>query len=104
MSIKERKFLYEKADVDGNTELDYLSYKFTEMNLKTSTIFRIPKVFKHRPDLISYRFYGNYHMGWLIAHHNDFLDPIMDFVDGIVINIPDMDAYFRYFKANSRRS
>lgn len=104
MSIKERKYFYNVEMVNSNKELDYLNHKYTEMELETATTFTIPRVFRFRPDLISLRFYGNYHLGWLIAHHNDFLDPIFDFKEEVTINIPDLDSYFRYFKTNTRRS
>lgn len=103
MSLKERKYLYSVVEVDNNKELDYLSKDFTEMDLETSTTFRIPQVYRYRPDLISLKFFGNYHMGWLISLHNNFLDPIFDFKNGRIIDIPDMDDYFRYYKARSRR-
>lgn len=104
MTIKERKYLYNPVEVDGNKELDHLSPNFSDLSVESSTEFRIPEVYEYRPDLISMRFYGNYHMGWLISLHNDFLDPIFDFKRGRKITIPDMDEYFRYYKARSRRS
>lgn len=102
MSLKERKYFFKVDTVKNNKELDYLNHNYTEMRLETSTTFTIPQAFRFRPDLISLRFYGNYHLGWLIAHHNDFLDPIFDFRENITINIPDMDDYFRYFKTRTR--
>lgn len=102
MSIKERKYFFEIKTIDSNKELDYLNHNYTEMKLETATTFTIPRVFSFRPDLISLRFYGNYHLGWLIANHNNFLDPLFDFKEGITIKIPDMDEYFRYFKTRTR--
>lgn len=102
MSMKERKWFFEEATVNGNIELDYLNPNYIEMDLETATTFVIPKVFENRPDLISLRFYGNYHLGWLIAHHNNFLDPIFDFSFGKEIDIPDLDEYFRFYKAYAR--
>lgn len=104
MSMKERKWFFNETKVNGNVELDYLNHHYTEMQLETATSFVIPKVFQYRPDLISLRFYGNYHMGWLIAHHNNFLDPIYEFEFGKEIMIPDLDSYFRYYKAYARSS
>lgn len=103
MSIKERKYLYEEVMVDGNRELDFLSTNFIQVNLDSVRDFRIPTVLQYRPDLISKKFYGNFHMGWLIALHNDFMDPIFDFYEGRLIKIPNLDEYFRYYKTNSRR-
>lgn len=104
MSLKERKYLYQSVMVDENKEIDMLNPAITDMTLETSTTFRIPTVFQYRPDLISMKFFGNYHMGWLICLHNNFMEPIFDFKAGRTIDIPDMDEYFRYYKARSRRS
>lgn len=102
MSIKERKFLYQVVEVDNNKELDFLSTEFSKMELDYIREFRIPSILQYRPDLISKKFFGNFHMGWLIALHNDFMDPIFDFKTGRLIEIPNLDDYFRYYKTHSR--
>lgn len=102
MSIKERKYFYNAEYVDNNLELDFLNKDYIMMDIETATTFRIPRAFKYRPDLISLKFYNNYHLGWLIAHHNEFLDPIIDFEVGKLIKIPDLDSYFRYYKTYTR--
>lgn len=103
MSLKERKYLYEEVEVNGDLELDWATRNITGMDIETLQTFRIPQAMTYRPDLISLKFYGNFHMGWLIALHNDFLDPIRDFTIGRLIKIPDLDSYFRYYKTHSRR-
>lgn len=102
--MRERKWFYNEEIVNGNKELDYLNIDYIQMNIPTTTTFVIPKVFQYRPDLISMRFYGNYHMGWLIALHNDFLDPIYEFEFNTKIKIPDYQEFFRYYKVKSRRA
>lgn len=102
MTMRDRVYLYEEEATAGNIELDFLSRSFVDMNLRTRESFRISGVMKFRPDLISRKAYGTPHLGWLIARHNKFLDPIQDFYDGRLINIPDLDAYFRYFRVNAR--
>lgn len=103
MTIKERKFLYDEVQLGENFELDWASQVFVDVDLQTIDTFRIPAVMEYRPDLISFKFYGNFHMGWLISLHNNFLDPIFDYKFGTLINIPDMEEYFRYYKNNARR-
>lgn len=103
MSIKERKYLYKNENMDGNIELDFLNKNFTDINLGDATTFRISKALEYRPDLISQQFFGNFHLGWLLALHNDFLDPIYDFKEGVKIKIPNYDEYFRYYKRRARR-
>lgn len=104
MSLKERKYLYAKEEVDGAVELDFLNKNFTDIDLSNATTFRIPKALEYRPDLLSQKFFGNFHLGWLLALHNNFLDPIYDFKEGVKIDIPNYDEYFRYYKRRARRS
>jgi hypothetical protein len=103
MSLKERKYLYNVVDINLNKELDYLSAGFVNIKLQATTSFTIPITMKYRPDLISLKFYNNYHLGWLLATYNDFLDPVFDFEYERQISIPDLDSYFRYYKSQSRR-
>lgn len=101
MSMRERQHFFERIELDGHTEPDFLDPRYTEMELTTIDTFRVPYIMQYRPDLISLKFYGNYHMGWLIAHHNNFLDPIFDFYESRIIDIPSGDNYFRYYNANA---
>lgn len=102
MSIKTRKYMYQIETVDNNEELDYLDTPLDKLDLSTLQTVMISGPFVNRPDLISLKMYGNYHMGWLIALHNDFLDPVFDFYLGREIDIPDLDEYYRFYNANSR--
>lgn len=102
MTIDRRKYFFEQEIINGNHELDFLSSRFAEMKLETVDSIIIPSVMQYRGDLISFKFYRNFNFGWLIAIHNDFLDPVYDFKTGRRINIPDIDGYFRYYKAFSR--
>lgn len=100
--MEKRKFFYPKVRIDGNEELDWLDTKFTEFDGASSQLFTISSVFEYRPDLISLKFYGSFHYGWLIAMHNDFLDPVYDFKKGIVIDIPSIDSYFDFYRNNTK--
>lgn len=102
MTMRNRLFLYEEEIANKNIEADFLSSPFVDMKLRTLEKGRITSVLQYRPDLISLKYYGNFHMGWLIARHNLFLDPVREFTEGRLIDIPDLDNYFRYFKTNSR--
>lgn len=96
-NMQKSKYLYPIVDIDGKSELDYLDSKIIEMDLPTIQTFRIKDPFTFRPDLIAERFLGSYHYGWLLARHNEFLEPIFDFYHGRVIDIPDLSEYFRFF-------
>lgn len=102
MSIKIRKYMYSVSKLDENYELDFLETPLSKMNLPTVKTITITGPLEFRPDLVSLRAFGNYHMGWLIAIHNDLLDPINDFYIGREIKIPDLDEYYRFYNANSR--
>ncbi len=94
--------MYPVYKVDENYELDYLETPFVNMNLPTVKSIRITGPLEFRPDLVSFKAFGNYHMGWLIAIHNNLLDPVDDLYIGREIKIPDLDAYYRYYNSNSR--
>lgn len=103
MSIDKRSRLYEVVEVDSNFELDYLQTSLENLDLETIRTYRIPQAMEYRPDLISYKFYGNFNLGWLIALHNDMLDPVFGFESGKEIDIPSMDQYFRFYSRSARR-
>lgn len=103
MSIDRRSRLYEVVEVDSNFEVDHLQTSLEGLELETIRTYRIPQVMEYRPDLLSYKFYGNFNLGWLIALHNDILDPIFGFESGMEIKIPSPDQYFRFYSRNARR-
>lgn len=102
MSIVSRSRLFAVVEVDNNKELDYLDTPLMDMNLETQRAFRIPQSMEFRPDLISFKFFGTFHLGWLLAIHNDFQDPIMEFTKGKLINIPSIEEYYRFYQRNAR--
>lgn len=102
MALSERRYLYPVATVDGKRELDFIRSSIDAMNLKTSQQWKIPSQFEHRPDLISYKFFGTYHLGWLLARHNGFMDMTFDFNTGVTLKIPDITDFYKYYYSNSR--
>lgn len=102
MSIVTREHMYSTKVVDENEESDYIDTPFLQMELDTVSTFRISDAFQYRPDLISMKFFGTYHMGWLLCHHNNFIEPIMSFETGVVIDIPNLDEYYSFYNANAR--
>ena len=93
----------EETNKKTDTEIDYLTSKFLDMKLGTDSYFTVTSVVEFRPDLISQKFYGTYNLGWLIALHNEFLDPTFDFTVGKKIKIPSITDYYKYYNRNSRR-
>lgn len=102
MSLIERKDFYVREMVDGNAELDYLTSSLNDMQLSTVESYRISNATAYRPDLISSIYYQNYNLGWLIAYHNNILDPITEFYMGRVIDIPSLTEYYQFYNRNSR--
>jgi hypothetical protein len=103
MASMSRLKMFEKIQIDGNDELDYLDSSLDDMSLSSIDTFVISDPYIERPDLVSYRFYRNHNYGWLIAWHNDMLDPIGDMSFGKRINIPSIEEYYRYINRNRRR-
>jgi hypothetical protein len=54
--------------------------------------FVLPPEMEHRPDLVSYQFYGNVDFWWAIMHVNGVMLPIRDLVAGMVLLIPSADS------------
>ena len=99
--IENRRYLYHKATVDGNTELDYIRTPLPNMSLSLREKFRVTSQYVGRIDLISYKMFNTFNLGWLILEYNDILDPYDEIVVGTVLNIPNIDEYYSFFNQNS---
>jgi len=95
------KFFYKEVELNDRIELDYLDTDLVNIDLDTIDVFTVTAPYQYRPDLVSKRVFGDYHYGWLIAIHNDFLDPVESITIGKVIDIPDIDEYFEFFSENT---
>ena len=104
MSEQTRKRLFDIVSIDGNAELDYLSTNLSSLDLSSISTITINAVLDNRPDLISFEYYGDFNYGWLIALHNNIIDPNTEFTVGKVINIPSLDEYFRFVGSFARNS
>jgi len=61
----------------------------------TDRYFEVTIDFAHRPDLISYMYYGTMQLYWVIALANDMIDPIAETSVGKRLRIPDRDYIFQ---------
>ena len=95
------KFFYREIEMKDHFELDYLDTKLVDIDLDTIDVFTVVSPYEYRPDLISKKVYGDYHYGWLIALHNDFLDPVAELTVGKRIKIPDLTQYFKFYNQNT---
>lgn len=101
LDMDKRALFYKVAKNEDNFELDYLDTTLPNMKITEDVPYRIDDVTHNRPDLISFRFYGNYNLWWIIAEHNKMTDPFKEFVTGKVIRIPTIDAYYQFFNRYS---
>lgn len=103
MALWERQYYYKTAKTELETiELDYLSSNLHKLKLETVEFFIVDAATENRADLISLKFYGNYHFGWLIGMHNDIEDLTLGFPLGTKIGIPSIDDYYRFHNRNTR--
>lgn len=103
MSIRRRQNLYTKVMFDRNEELDLLDTALPRMELDTMDRYRVTQVTEKRLDLISFKYYSSYDYGWLIAEHNDILNPFDEVVVGKVLRIPSLDSFYRFYNRNRKR-
>lgn len=103
MALSNRTTLYQQVRTDDTVEFDYIRSSLNEMELTTTDSITLNSVYAFRPDLLSYKFYGNFDFGWLIAYHNDIVDPLTEFTVGRKINIPSMEDYYRYVNRNKKK-
>jgi hypothetical protein len=82
-------------------EKDPLMTALVGMRLFTQQTYVVTAITEARLDLISYKFYNSFDYGWLIAEHNDILDPFSEVTVGKVLQIPDLMDYFRFYNRNT---
>lgn len=102
MTALNRRSLFKTNTVNGNQELDYLDNSIVDMSLTTVKTIYINDAFSGRPDLVAFRFLGDFNFGWLIAWHNNLADPIGELVPGKKIEIPSIEEYYRYINRNRK--
>lgn len=73
-----------------STKLEWWERRIFDKD-NTDELFILTKEFEHRPELIAYTFYGDTSLWWFILQYNNILDPITEFVEGLVLMIPDKD-------------
>jgi hypothetical protein len=88
-------------------ELDYLWNSLGKIKLRYPfQYFRVLGQYEGRPDLISFQFYGDVSLWWVIMVANDIDDPITDLKPGIILKIPnvlDIQDFSRKYRVRSTR-
>ncbi len=102
MALNQRKRMYGIERVNRQDEIDHLDTNLNQMNLRTIARERVSNMTRNRLDLISFKHYNSFDYGWLIAEHNDIIDPIDEVVVGKVLRIPSIEDYYRFSSRNSK--
>jgi hypothetical protein len=65
----------------------------------TDYIYTIEKIYEKKPQLLANALYGDTRLWWVILQYNSILDPITEFVEGVVLYIPQKERVLSYLKA-----
>lgn len=101
--LHNRSSIQEVNVIDGSRECDPLSPSLTGLSLPTIQTITVPDYLTKRIDLIAKFTLGNEKYWWLIAQHNNIIDPDTELVTGYQLNIPDLSEYFKYYTDVSTR-
>ena len=83
--------LYRNTGLKNAKFLDILEPVVTDKENYATRSFTLSAKYNNRPDVLAYDLYGNAKLWWVFAEFNpDILkDPIMDFVSGLEIQVPN---------------
>lgn len=73
-----------KTNAIGMPNVDLYSIFLTDDDV----YYTIPKQYQYRPDLISFNFYGNSKLYWVLIYANKFGNSPEDFKEGVTIRVP----------------
>jgi hypothetical protein len=99
MSRWNRTNFYDKSEVDGRLEPDFISNyynKYFKIN-RPVQFYTISRDDIQRPDLISIRTLGDQKYWWIIAKYNQIDDVWNDLIPGDVIKIPNIQDIEEFF-------
>ena len=86
------------VDVEGKSEIDMVSNKFNDLEIKEPMFFyTIKSDDLKRPDLISIKFYGQQNYWWIIAKFNNIEDCFNDLYEGQILTIPSKNDIQRFY-------
>jgi len=95
----DRTKFYNVVTIDGIEELDYLHNNLSKFTTFYPVSYYIVKeVDLVRPDLISYRLYGDVGYWWLLMKLNGIEDIFNDLEVGKVLKIPNLLDIYTFYK------
>lgn len=73
--------------------LDIIEYRPVS-KMVDDVLYTVDKVYANRPDLLAYDLYGDAGLWWVFKSRNPNVidDPLLDFVEGIMVYIPKKDT------------
>jgi hypothetical protein len=84
-----------RYNVGGTTELSAGFLKWWEKNNykkdPSDIIYKMEAKYENRPDLLSYLFYNDVSLWWLICQYNDILNPLEELKEGKMLFIPSLN-------------
>ena len=99
-----RSRFFEKNVAHGTLECDLVSNSFADITFKRPFIFHYVKSEDlHRPDLLSFKYFGQVNLWWIIAKLNDIEDFFNDLEEGMILKIPAKTDIQEYYKENRKR-
>jgi len=99
-----RSNFFEKRNPAGTIECDLVTNSFVDIVFKRPMNFHyVTQEDLQRPDLISFRYYGQVNLWWIIAKVNDIEDWFNDLTIGDVLKIPAKADIQEFYQQNRKR-
>lgn len=87
--------------IQGTPDYMRASYINLHQNVTNFTQFLLSQDLEGRPDLLSYRFYGDATLWWAICLYNGIINPFKELIPGMVIKIPDYAEMMAFLNTSS---
>lgn len=84
------RFVHGGTTETGNNRLEIHTRSVFPTD-ETDIVYAIERQFSGRPDMIASMFYNEPRYWWVIAQHNNILDPFSEMVTGRMIYVPTKD-------------
>jgi len=94
----------EKVEVDDIGELDYLRNNLSRFTMQyPPDKYIVSETDLLRPDMISYKAYGDVGFWWIIMYVNDIDCIYIDLVEGMTLDIPSLIDLYNFHKQYALR-
>jgi len=83
--------------------LDFLAATYTTLreSISSAALHKVRETEVGQPDQISYIYYGQEQLWWIITLYNGLVDPISELTVGRVLHIPDLSEVNRLLTKSS---